>query len=90
MFGDTFSDNDLVLVAHGCTLETGSRQLMGKPARKTFDDFLKVLHDVPYAAVAVVEYDPSENSWGFVRNDRLCMKHTAINNFDCHQAFVRD
>ncbi|CAG7836508.1 unnamed protein product [Allacma fusca] len=82
------TDNDLLLVAHGSTLEVGTRQLLGHPPRTTHKDMLQTLFAVPYGGVAVVELDEEVNKWKIIKNGKISISHSAVSNFCSHKNFV--
>ncbi|XP_054716647.1 ecdysteroid-phosphate phosphatase-like [Uloborus diversus] len=76
---DTY-DGDLLFVGHAATLDTCSRQLIGKMPRNN-DEVQRLMHHIMYAAVAIVEKD-SENVWELVDPPFPALKHTSNASFN--------
>jgi len=67
--------DDVLVVAHGATLDTATRQLMGYPIR-SHEDFMRALRGTPYCAVAVVEESVEHKKWALAKVPNLNLSHT--------------
>ncbi len=83
------SDNDLLFVAHGSTLDAATRQLTGHPMRD-FREMMDVLRGVPYAGVAVCEKEDSSNNWKLVSaaSANISMRHSSASDFCAFKSFM--
>jgi len=84
------TDKDILLVAHGCSLDCFTRQLIGGSARD-FSTMMGVLRGVPYCGSAVIEMDESSNKWSLINvSSCLTMKHGGNNDFDASKALENE
>jgi len=81
------TENDILLVGHGSTLEVATRQLTGLPPRP-LDELLRIVYGVPYAAVAVAEKEENTKKWTIRRPGNLCLRHSSVNDFDAHKVLL--
>lgn len=76
-----FSDKDLLLVAHGVSLDTLTRQLMGGSIR-TLSDMMNILRNISYCGTAVIEQDEKNKKWSVISVPRLTMRHAGCSDFE--------
>ncbi|CAG7836509.1 unnamed protein product [Allacma fusca] len=81
------SGNDILLVAHGSTLDVATRQLLGFPPRSV-EDMLRVLHNVPYAGVAIAEQSEVNKTWSVSKPGAMTMRHSSVTDFDASKTFA--
>lgn len=82
----TFVGNkDILVVAHGSSLDTNSRQLLGHPIR-TEQEMYSVLRGIPYCGVAVMEQE-SDGKWSLADVPRLHICHASEHDFDAKKVF---
>jgi len=82
-------ENDLLLVAHGSTLDSCTRQLVGSPIR-TFREMMGVLRGVPYCGVAIVERNEASKNWSIVSaaSANISMRHSSAADFCAFKEFM--
>jgi ubiquitin-associated SH3 domain-containing protein len=82
-------DNDILLVAHGSSLDTATRQLLGKPIRN-FREMMDVLRGVPYCGVAIAEKDDQTGAWNLVSaaSANITMRHSSSADFCAYKSFM--
>jgi len=69
------------VIAHGVTLESCTRQLIGE-AKRSLMDLRRVLQGVPYCAVAFAEENAGK--WSLIPQPNFCLKHSPVHDFDSH------
>ncbi|ODN00379.1 Protein UBASH3A [Orchesella cincta] len=82
-----YTDADILLVAHGFTLEVVSRGLLGKPSR-TAEETLDVCSNIPYCGMIILEQDSITKTWGILPlPQQLQLKHESAHEFDACKTF---
>ncbi len=83
------SENDILLVAHGASLDAITRQLTGNPIRE-FREMMDVLRGVPYAGVAISEREDSTSTWKLVSaaSSNISMRHSSASDFCAFRQFM--
>jgi ubiquitin-associated SH3 domain-containing protein len=76
--------NDILLVAHGSTLDTATRQLMGFLPR-TIEDMLRIVHSVPYAGIVIAEKGEENKKWTINKPGPITLRHSSVNDFDANR-----
>ncbi|CAL8079887.1 unnamed protein product [Orchesella dallaii] len=82
-------DKDLLLVAHGSSLDTNSRQLLGSAIRSEQEMF-GVLRSIPYCGVAVMEQESDTQKWSLAYVPKLHICHASEHDFDARHALCGD
>ncbi|CAL2049990.1 unnamed protein product [Caenorhabditis brenneri] len=82
-----FPEGNILIVAHGASLEACTRQLVGGDIRST-DDFYYLLHNTPY--LACVELNSREGLWRLVGSPIPSFSHTFNRTFDPLQLVTKD
>lgn len=70
---------NVLVVAHGSSLDTCSRQLIGSEAREG-DIIGRLLYEVPYCGM--IKLQQENNEWKIVASDVLGVSHTSNREFD--------
>ncbi|PIC18242.1 hypothetical protein B9Z55_024204 [Caenorhabditis nigoni] len=82
-----FPEGNILIVAHGASLETCTRQLVGGDIRST-DDFYYLLQNTPY--LSCVELSSREGLWRLVGSPIPSFSHTYNRTFDPLQLVTKD
>lgn len=78
-------NKDLLLVAHGSSLDTNSRQLLGSPIR-TEQEMYGCLRGIPYCGVAVMEQGTQTQKWSLAYLPKLHICHASVHDFDARKS----
>ncbi|CAL8079884.1 unnamed protein product [Orchesella dallaii] len=79
------TDKDILIVAHGFTLEAVSRNLMAKPSRSA-EEMIEVVGKIPYCGILTLEQNNTSKKWDILPLDQqLQLKHASAHNFDAHE-----
>ncbi|CCD70850.1 Steroid-phosphate phosphatase [Caenorhabditis elegans] len=81
------TEGNILIVAHGASLETCTRQLVGGDIRST-DDFYYLLQNTPY--LSCVEVNSREGLWRLVGSPIPSFSHTYNRTFDPLQLVTKD
>ncbi|ODN00374.1 Protein UBASH3A [Orchesella cincta] len=82
-------NKDLLLVAHGSSLDTNSRQLVGSAIR-TVQEMFGVLRGIPYCGVAVMEQEAASQKWSLSYVPKLHICHASLHDFDARHTLCDD
>jgi len=88
-------DNDILIIAHGSSLDSLTRQLVGGEVRN-FREMMSVLRGVPYCGVAIAENtSPATSSnplgtWTLISasSSNISMKHSSSADFCAWKSFM--
>ncbi|CAI2356849.1 unnamed protein product [Caenorhabditis sp. 36 PRJEB53466] len=82
-----YPEGNILIVAHGASLETCTRQLVGGDIRST-DDFYYLLQNTPY--LSCVELNSREGLWRLAGSPIPSFSHTYNRTFDPLQLVTKD
>lgn len=84
---ESTDNKDLLIVAHGFSLEALSRQLLGFPPRNS-QAMLSVVRNIPYCGVIFLEQDCDTCNWKLLPSSaRQQMTHASAHAFDACKEF---
>ncbi|CAH1126437.1 unnamed protein product [Ceutorhynchus assimilis] len=79
VLSDSNSRGNILLIGHTATLDTCSRELIGKPARNG-NDMAKIIQKVPYCSI--IEVTGQGNDWQIVEPPCMPLTHSTNQRFD--------
>lgn len=76
-------DSDLLLVAHGFSLDALTRKLVGKRPMSSAQQMLQESGKVPYCGIMILEQDGSTQKWSVLPTPaQLQLHHKSAHEFD--------